>query len=177
VLGFALAALGARLFRLGWKGFVGLLASAAVAVLWIVSQGLSQAGPNHLRSAFSHNGAGLLSSLGSRVQLSYLPALHAWEMAVPLLFVLAVAFALAWRAARQPSTRDVLLAFGVAIVTSLVINDSAAYELAGGIAVVGALARFAPLPAPARARVRIRIPVFTRTKLEPEPVPSESPPG
>jgi hypothetical protein len=177
VLGFALAALGARLFRLGWKGFVGLLASAAVAVLWIVSQGLSQAGPNHLRSAFSHNGAGLLRSLGSRIQLSYLPALHAWEMALPLVLVLAVSFTLAWRAARQPSTRDVLLAFAVAIVTSLAFNDSAAYELAGGIAVVGAFARFAPLPAPARARVRI--PLFARTKLEPEPVPvsSEPPPG
>ncbi|HEY2218543.1 MAG TPA: hypothetical protein VGH35_04335 [Gaiellaceae bacterium] len=175
VLGIALAALGARLFRLGWKGFVGLLASAAVAVLWIVSQGLSQPGPNHLRSAFSDHGTGLLSSLESRVQLSYLPALHAWEMAVPLLFVLAVTFGLAWRAARQPSTRDVLLAFGVAIVTSLLINDSAAYELAGGIAVVGALARFSPAPAPARARIRI----FARAKLEPEPVPvpSESPPG
>jgi hypothetical protein len=60
---------------------------------------------------------------------------------------------------------------------SLLINDSAAYELAGGIAVVGALARFAPAPAPARARIRI----FARAKLEPEPVPvpvpSESPPG
>jgi hypothetical protein len=175
VLGFALAALGARLFRLGWKGFVGLLASAAVAVLWIVSQGLSEAGPNHLRSAFSDHGAGLLSSLGSRVQLSYLPALHAWEMVVPLLVVLAVSFGIAWRAARQPSTRDVLLAFGVAIVTSLLINDSAAYELAGGIAVVGALSRFAPAPAPARARSRI----LARGKLRPEavPVPSESPPG
>jgi hypothetical protein len=175
VLGIALAALGARLFRLGWKGFVGLLASAAVAVLWIVSQGLSEPGPNHLRSAFSDHGTGLLSSLQSRVQLSYLPALHAWQMAMPLLFVLAVSFALAWRAARQPSTRDVLLAFGVAIVMSLLINDSAAYELAGGIAVVGALARFAPAPAPARARIRI----FARAKLEPEPapVPSESPPG
>ena len=174
VLGIALAALGARLFRLGWKGFVGLLASAAVAVLWIVSQGLSEPGPNHLRSASDH-GTGLLWSLGSRVQLSYLPALHAWQMAVPLLLVLAVSFTLAWRAARQPSTRDVLLAFGVAIVTSLLINDSAAYELAGGIAVVGALARFAPAPAPARARSRI----FARAKLEPEPVPvsSESPPG
>jgi hypothetical protein len=142
-------------------------------VLWIVSQGLSQAGPNHLRSAFSGHGAGLLSSLGSRVQLSYLPALHAWEMVVPLLAVLAVTFALAWRAAKQQSTRDVLLAFAVAIVTSLAINDSAAYELAGGIAVVGALARFAPAPAPARSRVR----VFARAKPEPVAVAGESPPS
>jgi hypothetical protein len=170
-LGIALAVLGMRLFRLGFAGFVGMLASAAVAVLWIVSQGLSEPGPNHLRSAFSHGGGGLLASLESRVPLSYVPALHAWHLVVPLLFVLAATFALAWRAARQQSTKDVLLAFGVAIVTSLLVNDSAAYELAGGIAVVGAIARFAPAPAPVRARIR------ARARLEPEPVPIETPPG
>ncbi len=171
VLGVALAVLGARVFRLGAKGFAGLLASAAVAVLWIVSQGLAEPGPNHLRSAFSGGGSGLLASLESRVPLSYIPALHAWQLVVPLLFFLAVAFWLAWRAARQQSTRDVLLALGVALATSLLVNDSAAYELAGGIAVVGALARFAPAPAPARARV------LAPARLEPEPVASESPPG
>jgi hypothetical protein len=184
-LGLALAVLGARLFKLGAKGFVGLLGSAALAVLWIVSRGLAQPGPNHLRSAFSDDGAGLLSSLESRVPLSYLPALHAWQMVVPLLFVLAAAFALAWRFARQPSTRDLLLAFGVAIVTSLLVNDSAAYELTAGIAVVGALARFAPAPAPARAPVLVPAisRLFSRAKLEPEqvplsaPVPSKSAPG
>jgi hypothetical protein len=182
-LGVALAVLGTRLFRLGAKGFVGLLASAALAVLWIVSRGLAERGPNHLRSAFSGHGAGLFSSLGSRVQLSYLPALHAWQLVVPLLFVLAVAFAFAWRGARERSTRDVLLAFGVAIVTSLLVNDSAAYELAGGIAVVGAFARFAPAPAPARARVVAPAigRLLARARLRPEPVPvpvrSESPPG
>jgi hypothetical protein len=170
-LGVALAVLGARLFKLGISGFVGLLASSALAVLWIVSRGLAHPGPNHLRSAFSDHGAGLLASLESRVPLSYVPALHQWELVVPLLLVLGVSFALAWRAARQQSTRDVLLAFGVAIVTSLLINDSAAYELAAGIAVVGAFARFAPAPAPARARV------LAPAKLEPEAVPSESPPG
>jgi hypothetical protein len=182
-LGIALAVLGTRLFKLGVKGFVGLLASAAFAVLWIVSRGLAQPGPNHLRSAFSDHGTGLLSSLQSRLPLSYLPALHAWQMVVPLLFVLAAAFALAWRFARQQSTRDILLAFGVAIVTSLLVNDSAAYELTAGIAVVGALARFAPAPAPARVPVLVPaiVRLFSRTKLEPEPVPvpvaGESPPG
>jgi hypothetical protein len=170
-LGIALAVLGTRLFRVGLGGFVGMLASAAIAVLWIVSRGLSEPGPNHLRSAFSHGGGGLLASLESRVPLSYVPALHAWHLVVPLLFVLAVSFALAWRAARHQSTRDVLLAFGVAIVTSLLINDSAAYELAGGIAVVGAFARFAPVPAPARGHVR------APAKLEPEPLSVETPPG
>jgi hypothetical protein len=178
-LGVALAVLGTRLFRLGLKGFVGLLGSAAIAVLWIVSRGLAERGPNHLRSAFSDHGTGLLSSLESRVPLSYVPALHAWQIVVPLLVVLAVAFALAWRAARQQSTRDVLLAFGVAIVTSLLINDSAAYELAAGIAVVGAIARFAPAPAPVRARSRVLARVLARVKPEPEPVPvpAEAPPG
>jgi hypothetical protein len=182
-LGIALAVLGTRLFKLGVKGFVGLLTSAAFAVLWIVSRGLAQPGPNHLRSAFSDHGTGLLSSLQSRLPLSYLPALHAWQMVVPLLFVLAAAFALAWRFARQQSTRDILLAFGVAIVTSLLVNDSAAYELTAGIAVVGALARFAPAPAPARVPVLVPaiVRLFSRTKLEPEPVPvpvaGESPPG
>jgi hypothetical protein len=169
-LGVALAVLGARLFKLGLSGFIGLLASSALAVLWIVSRGLSHPGPNHLRSAFSDHGAGLLASLESRVPLSYVPALHEWQLVVPLLLVLAVSLGLAWRAARQQSTKDVLLAFGVAIVTSLLVNDSAAYELAAGIAVVGAFARFAPAPAPARVRT------LARAKLEAEPVPSESQP-
>ena len=170
-LGIALAVLGPRLFKLGVRGFVGLLASAAVAVLWIVSQGLAHPGPNHLRSVFADHGAGLVSSLESRVPLSYLPALHAWQMVVPLLFVLAVAFALSWRFAREQSTRDVLLAFGVAIVTSLLVNDSAAYELTAGIAVVGALARFAPAPAPARAAVLVPTiaRLLVRARLRPEP--------
>ena len=178
-LGIALAVLGTRLFRLGVRGFVGLLASAAFAVLWIVSRGLAERGPNHLRSAFSDHGAGLLASLESRVPLSYVPALHAWQIVVPLALALALSFGFAWRMARERSTRDVLLAFGVAIVTSLLVNDSAAYELAGAIAVVGAFAHFAPAPAPARARSRVLARV--RAKFEPEPVPvpvpGESPPG
>jgi hypothetical protein len=180
-LGIALAVLGTRLFRLGAKGFLGLLGSAAFAVLWIVSRGLAERGPNHLRSAFSDHGRGLLSSLESRVPLSYVPALHSWQLVVPLLLVLAASFALAWRRAHQRSTRDVLLAFGVAIVTSLLVNDSAAYELAAGIAVVGAVARFAPAPEPARARVLAPAiaRVLARAKLRPEPVPvpSDAPPG
>src|SRR5207237_9898708 len=111
----ALALLGLRLFRLCRGGFVVMLASASVAVLWMVSQGLSEPGPNHLRSAFSGGGGGLLASLESRVPLSYVPALQAWQLVVPLLLILAAIFALAWRAAKQQSTRDVLLALGVAL--------------------------------------------------------------
>jgi len=171
VLGVALAVLGTRLFRFGLSGFVALLASAAVAVLWIVSRGLAQPGPDHLRSAFADHGAGLLASLESRVPLSYLPALHQWALVVPLLLALAASFAVAWRTARQSATRDLLLALGVGLVTSLLINDSAAYELAAGIAVVGAFARFVPAPAPARA------PVLAPAALEAETVSGEPPPS
>ncbi len=175
VLGVALAVLGARLFRLNVTGFLTLLASAAVTVLWVVSRGLAQAGPDHLRSAFSNNGAGLIASLESRWSLSYLPALHAWTLVLPLLLVLAATFAVVWRRAEQRATRDLLLALGVALVTSLLVNDSAAYELAGGIAVVGAAARFVPTSAP--VRLRVRVPVFRRAALETEAVPAESPPS
>ncbi len=175
VLGVALAVLGWRLFRLRLGGFVALLAGSALAVLWLVQRGLSQPGPDHLRSAFSGNGLGLLSSLASRLPLSYLPALQAWTYVVPLLLVLTAAFVVAWRKAHVPATRDLLLALGVALVTSLLINDSAAYELAGGIAVIGAAARFVPTGAP--APIRLRVPAFRRTRIAVEPVATESPPA
>ncbi len=174
VLGVALAVLGWRLFHLRIGGFIALLASSALTVLWLVSRGLAEQGPDHLRSAFSDNGAGLLTSLESRWPLSYVPALHAWALVVPLFLVLAATFAVAWRRAHNDATRDLLLALGVALVTSLLVNDSAAYELAGGIAVVGAAARFAPTSAP--VRVRVRVPVLKRG-LEAEAVSSELPPS
>jgi hypothetical protein len=181
VLGIALAVLGTRLFRLRVAGFVGLLAASALTVLWLVSRGLAQPGPDHLRSAFAGGAGGLLKSLESRVPLAYVPALHAWEMVVPLLAVLVAAYVVAWRRAKK-DTRDVLLALGVAIVTSLLVNDSAAYELVGGIAVVGAVARFAPTSAPVRVRVPVpawvRVPAFRKTSAAPpETVAAESPPG
>jgi hypothetical protein len=171
VLGVALAVLGWRLFRLRLSGFIALLGGAALAVLWLVQRGLAQSGPDHLRSAFSGGVSGLLASLGSRWPLSYLPALHAWTLVVPLLVVVTAAFVVAWRRTEVRATRDLLLALGVALVTSLLVNDSAAYELAGGVAVVGAAARFVPTSAP--VRIRARVPVFRRA----EPATSEAPPS
>lgn len=171
VLGVALAVLGWRLFRLRLAGFIALLAGAAFAVLWIVQRGLAHQGPDHLRSAFSGGVSGLLASLASRWPLSYLPALHAWMLVAPLLLVFAVVFVVVWRKAHARATRDLLLALGVALVTSLLVNDSAAYELAAGIAVVGAAARFAPSSAP--VRIRVPVPAFLRRLGA---VSSESPP-
>ena len=173
VLGVALAVLGWRLFRLRLSGFIVLLGAAAATVLWLVQRGLAQAGPDHLRSAFSGGVSGFLASLASRWPLSYLPAIHAWMLVVPLLLILAAVFVVAWRRTDVPATRDLLLALGVALVTSLLVNDSAAYELAGGIAVVGAAARFVPTSVP----VRLRVPVFRRPELAGERAASESPPS
>lgn len=175
VLGVALAVLGWRLFRLRLTGFIALLAASALTVLWLVQRGLAQQGPDHLRSAFSGGASGLLASLESRWPLSYLPALHQWTLVVPLLFVLVAVFVVAWRKAQVPATRDLLLALGVALVTSVLVNDSAAYELAAGVAVVGAVARFVPSSAP--VRIRTRVPVLRRLGLAAEPVASESPPS
>jgi hypothetical protein len=173
VLGVALAVLGWRLFRLRVHGLVALLASAALLVLWVVSRGLAQPGPNHLRHAFFGDGLGLLKAVESLVPLSYVPALHAWPMVVPLLLVCAATFTVAWRHASARASRDLLLALGVGLATSLLVNDSAAYELAGGVAVLAAAARFVPTSAP----VRLRVPVLRRPGLAREPVTSESPPS
>ena len=173
VLGIAFAVLGTRLFRFGKLGFLTLLASSAATVLWLVSRGLAQPGPDHLRSAFV-NGHAFLASLESRVPLAYVPALHAWTMVLPLFLVLAAGFVLAWRRAESRATHDLLVALGVAIAASLLINDSAAYELVGGIAVVGAVARFVPTAAPFRVPVLAR---FRRATPVAEPVPAESPPA
>jgi hypothetical protein len=54
------------------------------------------------------------------------------------LFLLAV-FVLAIRACERHS-RDLVLAAGLALATSLLVNDSGTYELAGGVAVLAALA-------------------------------------
>ena len=175
VLGVALAVLGWRLFRLRLSGFIALLAASALTVLWLVQRGLAEQGPDHLRSAFSGGPAGLLASLESRWPLSYLPALHHWTLVAPLVVVFAAVFVVAWRRTHVPATRDLLLALGVALGTSLLVNDSAAYELAGGIAVVGAAARFVPTSVP--VRIRVRVPMLRRAALAAEPVASESPPS
>jgi hypothetical protein len=147
VLGIALAFLGARVLRLGARGFLVMLGLAAAVVLKVVSANLDTAGPDHLRSAFSGGLSGLWAVVENRWPLSYLPALHNWTVVLPLALWFLVAFACALYVARRRPTRDFVLTLGVAIVTSLLVNDSAMYELTGGVAVLGAFVRFAPAPA------------------------------
>jgi preprotein translocase subunit SecG len=166
VLGVALAFLGARLLRLRVTGFLTLLLLAATLVLAVVSTNLREPGPNHLRSAFAHGLRGLVAVAENRVPLSYQPAFAQWSLVLPLGIVFAVALAVALRTARRQPRHDLLLALGVAVATSLVVNDSAAYVLACGIAAVGAFARFTP------SYERVGVTARARAALEAQPVRS-----
>ena len=159
VLGVAFAFLWARTRRLGVRGFVTLLLLSATAVLTVVMLNLRAPGPNHLRSAFGHGFSGLLAVAENRVPLAYAPAIDNWTMVLPLLIWLVVVYAVAFRSARTRVTRDLLLAVGVAVSTSLLVNDSVTYELTGGVASAVALARFAP------TTVSLRVPLLRRLPL------------
>ncbi len=167
VVGVALAVLGARVLRLGMRGFTSLLLVAATIVLAIVSFNLHTPGPDHLRSAFDHGFSGLLAVAANRVPLSYLPALHAWPLVLPLAIWLVAVFAFALRTAER-AARDLVLATGLAIVASLLVNDSAAYELAGGVAVVAAVARHRSLPR------GLLVPASAALPFRPQPVANEA---
>ena len=157
VLGIALAFLGARTLRLGVRGFLTMLLGGALVVLKVVSSNLNASGPDHLRSAFGHGIGGLWAVAKNRVPLSYAPAIHNWQVVLPLALWFLVSFAIALYAARRRPPRDFVLALGLAMATSLVVNDSAMYELTGGIAVLAALVRFAPAPAvPVTVRSLVR---------------------
>jgi hypothetical protein len=139
VFGVALAFVGARVLRLGWRGFLTLLLLHGGVVTAIIELNLRLPGPDHLRGAFSHGVPGLFAVVANRVPLAYLPALRQWPLLLPLgLFLLAV-FVFAIRACERRS-RDLVLAAGLALAISLLVNDSGTYELAGGVAVLAALA-------------------------------------
>ena len=166
VLGVGLALLGWRVLRLRVTGFVTLLLLAATIVLGIVSENLRHPGPNHLRSAFGHGLQGLLAVAENRVPLAYEPALAQWPMTLSLAVVFVAVFVLALRSARRRPTRDLLFALAAAVPTSLLVNDSAAYVLAGGVAAVAAFARFTPSYEP------VGVTQLAHAALEAQPVRS-----
>jgi hypothetical protein len=164
VLGIALAFLGARTLRLGIRGFVTLLLGCALVVLKIVSANLSTSGPDHLRSAFGQGLGGLWAVARNRVPLSYAPAIHNWQVVLPLALWFLISFGIALYAAWRRPPRDFVVALGLAMATSLVVNDSAMYELTGGIVVLAALVRFSPAPAvPVTVRSLVRALLPART--------------
>jgi hypothetical protein len=140
VFGVALAFIGARVLRLGWRGFVTLLLLDATVVTAIIELNLRLPGPYHLRSAFSHGLPGLADVVAHRVPLAYLPALDQWPLLLPLGLFLVGVFVVVLRATEKRS-RDLVLAASLALLVSLLVNDSGTYELAGGVGVLATLAR------------------------------------
>jgi hypothetical protein len=159
VLGVAFAFLGARVLRIGVRGFVTLLLLGATAVLALVSLNLRTPGPNHLRSAFSHGLSGLWAVAVNRVPLAYAPAVHNWPLVLPLALWFVATLVVAIRLAHRRATHDLVLAVGLAIGTSLLVNDSATYELVGGVAALAALVRFTPAPVPLTVPALARLPL------------------
>ena len=147
VFGVALAFIGARVLRLGWRGFLTLLLLDGGVVATIIGIDLRTPGPNHLRSAFSHGISGLVAVVADRLPLAYAPALRQWPILLPLAVFMGVAFAVAVRACENRS-RDLVLGAALAVALSLLVNDSGTYELAGGVTVIAALARFTAAVAP-----------------------------
>lgn len=167
VFAVALAITGARMLGLGRRGVLTLLLANVTVALGIISVNLHHSGPNHMRSVFARGLDGISTVFANRVPLAYAPALH---QQLPLLIPLAVLFALTVAVSIRTSsgrTRDLVIAAVCAIVVSLLLNDSAAYVLAGGTGVLAALTRFAvPPPTVALARV-------TQVALAPAPISDE----
>ena len=65
---------------------------------------------------------------------------------LPLAIWFLLTFAAALYVARRRPTRDFVLTLGLAIVTSLLVNESAMYEITGGVAVLAGMSRFVPAP-------------------------------
>lgn len=144
VFGVALAFVGARVLRLGWRGFLTLLALNTALATAIVELNLSLPGPDHLRSAFSHGLPGFFTVAVDRIDLAYAPALAQWPILLPLGLFFLGAFVAALRATEKRS-RDLVIAASLALFVSLLVNDSGTYELAGGVTVLAALARASAL--------------------------------
>jgi hypothetical protein len=147
---------------------VTLLLLAATTVLGLVSFNLRTAGPNHLRGAFTHGISGLFAVAENRVPLAYEPALHNWPLVLPLALWFVATLVFAIRLASRRATHDLVLAVGLAIGTSLLVNDSATYELVGGVATLAALVRFTPSVVP------LTLPVFARMPLPAQPIRNEA---
>lgn len=146
-LGVALAFVAARRFSLSPSGFVTALAATGGAVVFFVERGLVAGGPDHLRSAFSGGFSGVVDVLVNRIPLAYAPAVSQWQLVLPLAAVAIAVLVVAGRSMRTRIQRDVVQALVVAIIVSLVVNDSAAYIVAGAIAAFCMGARLHVVPA------------------------------
>jgi hypothetical protein len=155
VLAVGLAVLGGRLARFRVRGLVTLLAAGAACVLGLIWFDARSGAPNHLQSAFSNGLSGFFAVARDRVPLAYEPALHQWTFVGPFLLAFVVVSVVALRGRQTPGRHDLLLATVAALAVSLLVNDSAAYELVAGMATLVAVGRspfsFGPLRRPVLA--------------------------
>jgi hypothetical protein len=154
VFGVALAITGARTLGLGRRGLVTLFLGNVTLALGVISLNLRTPGPDHLRSVFSDGLGGVGTVFVNRVPLAYAPALDQLPVLAPLAAFFLLVLVVSLRISRG-RTRDLVIAAVCAIGTSLFLNDSAVYVLAGGAAVLSALAQFnVPLPTVTITRAR-----------------------
>src|SRR5436190_10205340 len=155
VLAVGLAVLGSRLARLRLRGMIALLTTTVACVIGLFWFDQRSGAPNHLQSALSHGFSGLLAVARDRVPLAYEPAFHQWTFLGPFLLSFVVVAIVALRTWQTPGRRDVLVATVAALVTSLLVNDSAAYELVAGVTTLVAVGcssfAFGPLRRPVLA--------------------------
>ena len=176
VYAVALAVFAARLCHLRWRGLLAAMGVAGIAVMALMSYDQSHTGHDHMRSAFSHGFGGLLAVARNRIPLSYLPAVHAWTYVGPFLLAFAVVAVVAVRAAGRHNRRDLLLALVAGVVASLLVNDSAAYELVAATTTLVALHRTAFRFAPLRT-MSIRPLRAAEAALVPNPATGDQAPG
>src|SRR6266516_2057646 len=174
VLGVGFAILVSRLARLGARGTLGMFGLSGLAIAGLVWYDLQRPGPNHLRSALTHGPEGLLAVVANRVPLAYKPALHQWYLLLPFGLVLLAAAAAAQRGSHSPGRRAGLVSILSAIGASLVVNDSAAFVVVGGIAAVVAVARPPLAFGPLRREV-LSVHLDPAALLGGEPIPIAAP--
>jgi hypothetical protein len=167
VLAVGLAVLGGRLAHFRTRGFAALLAVAGGCVVALFRFDERSGAPNHLQSAFSHGLSGLLAVARDRVPLAYEPAFRQWTFVGPFLLAFVVVSVVALRGRQTPGRRDVLFATVAALVVSLLVNDSAAYELVAGVTTLVAVGcspfSFGPLRRPVLANpLSVPAPVLAR---------------
>jgi hypothetical protein len=169
VLGVAFAVLWSGLGRASLRGHLVALLSACTAVLGLIWYDLRAGGPDHLRSAFSHGFNGLFAVARNRLPLAYQPALdHHWYLLLPFGLAFATLLTLVLRRPPAAGRRQVAGAFGLAVLMSLLVNDSAAYVLIGATAGIAALAASSCSYGP-MARFALESPRLRVGGLDPEP--------
>jgi hypothetical protein len=164
VLGAAFAVLAVVMSGARARMVVPALGLAGLAVLGLLNIDAAASSSDHLHGALSGGVAGIAAVAAHRIPLSYARVAEQWYLAFPLgaLAVLLV------RTYHWPAGRDrraLVLAFGAAVLVSLLVNDSP------GPVSLGALASFFALE-PLAVRRELRLAAARLVPPAPAPAPA-----